>query len=143
MKKLLPFKRDLARLLKHGAFNNDPDKKSMARRIINSPESKEPIELPKREWYTPREIRLSRFNKLMVIYTKCNKACNESLESHNYREMWGILLPNGRMRVQSLSVIRGGVITDRSICDLRGIRDIQIHKDTRLIIIDMKRYANP
>ena len=127
-------------MLKRGEI--DTDKEAFARRLINAPEEKPPKELPKREYFYPAEIRASRFKNQTVIYTKC--AGKESVESGNYREMWGVLLKNGRMRVHCLSVIRSSCIKDRSHCDItNGVRDIMIDKNARLTIIGMKRYPNP
>ena len=78
----------------------------------------------------------------MSVYTKCNPAAKESLESGSYREVWGVMISPTQMRVHIFSVIRENCISDRSICyigeEYRPV--ITIKPDAKLIFMDMRRF---
>lgn len=145
MKRLSQYKRRLARMLKRDRRDGvlTPEARRLAKKIINAePEPNE--DLPDREWLTPNEIWRSRFRRQVAVYTKCNPALGESVESSNYREIWGMMVSPNRMKVKIFSVIRDGVIKDRTIsASVEGVRTITLRKTDRLILVGMKRYPNP
>lgn len=141
MKKLPRYRRQMARAIKSGKL--EPQVEAWLRKCLRTPErSNEDLDRSK-DYHTYKEIWNSRFNDMMVIYTKCNPKMKESVESANYREIWGTLLPGGRMKIRIFSVIRNGILTDRCIVDnTNGVRIINLRKTDRLIVTGMERYEN-
>ena len=141
MKKLPRYKRQMARAIKSGKL--EPKVEKWLRKCLRTPEQPNEDLDRSKEYYTYKEIMRSRFHDMLVIYTKSNPKMNESVESANYREIWGTLLPGGRMLIRIFSVIRDGHLTDRCIVDnTNGVRIINLRKTDKLIVTGMRRYEN-
>jgi len=83
----------------------------------------------------PKEIIDKGYQSLMVIYTKCNPAKNESLDGgENYRQLWGRLISETELQLKIFSVIRDGCLSDRCKCEIgsEGLKTIKISPDTEL-----------
>lgn len=135
------FQRNMIKTLKEAQKTGHNEMVPLIKRVINH----KPLEqLPRnRKFHTYAEIWRTNFRDHMVLYTKCNPVMGESWDSANYRELWGTLLPGGRMKVTIFSVIRKGYLTDRCITDIvNGVRIIHLRKDDRLTVMGMERYFN-
>lgn len=87
-----------------------------------------------------KNIFKSDFKRLMCIYTKCNKLKGESYKKGNYRQIWGVLESETKLKIHLFSVIRDGCISDRSKAFLSKI--ININPNTKLSIIGGKVIIN-
>lgn len=83
-----------------------------------------------------KEIIEQGYDKIMCVYTKCNPKCNESLESGNWRSLWGIIKSETEFEIRLFEVSRDNYVSDRCM-DLK--RTIKISPDTEMIPMGGKR----